>query len=148
MPRALGRRMTVDPVESAAEAGLRYVSDDRPGIRRERHGDDFRYIGADGMPVSDPETLLRIRHLVIPPAWTNVWICPIRNGHIQATGRDARGRKQYRYHDKWRAIRDATKYERLLDFADALPRIRERAERDLRRHGLPREKVLAAVVRL
>src|SRR5438132_8483444 len=98
--------------------------------------------------VSDPAVLLRIRHLVIPPAWTDVWICPDPKGHVQATGRDARGRKQYLYHPRWREVRDAAKYERLAAFGNALPRIREQVERDLRRHGIPREKVLAAVVKL
>ncbi|HEX6350194.1 MAG TPA: DNA topoisomerase IB [Candidatus Dormibacteraeota bacterium] len=135
-------------MEDAREAGLRYVSDQAPGIRRRRRGDGFAYLDADGGAVSDSATLDRIRALAIPPAWTDVWICPLANGHIQATGRDARGRKQYRYHDRWRAVRDDDKYGRVIDFARALPRLRRRVARDLRRRGLPREKVLAAVVRL
>jgi DNA topoisomerase I len=127
---------------------LRHVSDDGPGITRHkaRHGFDYRDL--DGALIADMETLGRIKSLAIPPAWTDVWICPAPNGHIQATGRDARGRKQYRYHPHWRETRDETKYERMLVFGRALPRIRARVERDLRRHGLPREKVLAAIVRL
>ena len=135
-------------VESAAAAGLRYVDVDRPGIQRKRAGKGFAYFGPDGERVSDPAVLLRIRHLVIPPAWTDVWICPDPKGHVQATGRDARGRKQYLYHPRWREVRDAAKYERLVAFGEALPNIRERVERDLRRQGIPREKVLAAVVKL
>jgi DNA topoisomerase I len=137
-----------DPVESAAEAGLHYVSDDQPGIRRKRAGSGFSYVDPDGKHIRNQQTLLRIKHLVIPPAWTDVWICPDANGHLQATGRDARGRKVYLYHPRWREVRDAAKYERLAAFGDALPRIRERIEADLRRHGIPREKVLAAVVKL
>ncbi|HWQ34679.1 MAG TPA: DNA topoisomerase IB [Blastocatellia bacterium] len=134
--------------EAARAAGLRYVSDAGPGIRRRRTGKGFSYLGADGKPVRDSETLSRIRSLAIPPAWTQVWICPLTNGHLQATGRDTRGRKQYRYHARWRAVRDETKYDRMIAFGQALPRIRERTERDLALPGLPREKVLAAVVRL
>lgn len=137
-----------EPIESAALAGLRYVSDDQPGIRRRRVGKGFSYTAPDGSPLRDPYALQRIKHLVIPPAWKDVWICADRNGHIQATGRDERGRKQYLYHERWREIRDAAKYERLLAFAEALPRIRERTDQDLRQHGVPRTKVLAAVVRL
>jgi DNA topoisomerase I len=140
--------VTIDPLESAEQAGLRYVSDDQPGIRRQRSGRGFRYTDASGEPVEDPRTLLRIRHLVIPPAWTDVWICPVSNGHLQATGRDVRGRKQYLYHARWREVRDAEKYDRLLAFAEALPKIRARTEEDLRQRGVPRTKVLAAVVRL
>jgi DNA topoisomerase I len=139
---------TASPPQVARHAGLRYVSDESPGIRRHRAGDSFRYTGPDGRPVRDAETLARIRSLVIPPGWTDVWICPIENGHLQATGRDVRGRKQYRYHPRWRAVRDADKYERLVAFARALPRIRRHVDRDLRRQGLPREKVLATVARL
>src|SRR6185503_5830305 len=108
----------------------------------------FRYLGADGRPLKDPEHLDRIRRLAIPPAWTDVWICPLENGHIQATGRDARGRKQYRYHTRWREHRDEAKYQQLEAFGNALPRIRQRVKRDLQRPGLPREKVLAGIVRL
>src|SRR5436305_2260150 len=137
-----------DPVESAKAAGLRYYLDDRPGIRRVRAGRGFRYRGPEGQAVNDPETLGRIKSLVIPPAWTEVWICPRADGHLQATGRDARGRKQYIYHPHWREVRDENKYERMLAFGQALPRIRARCAEDLARRGLPREKVLAAVVRL
>jgi DNA topoisomerase I len=134
--------------DAAKEARLRYVSDTSPGIRRHRAGKGFRYTAPDGSAVRDPETRQRIQALVIPPAWTDVWICPHPNGHVQATGRDERGRKQYRYHDRWREVRDGAKFERLAAFGEALPGIRERVERDLARPGLPREKVLAAVVRL
>src|SRR5262245_17199010 len=127
---------------------LRYVSDSTAGIRRLRSGRGFRYLALDGSPVRDLRTLRRIRALAIPPAWTHVWICPASNGHIQAVGRDARGRKQYRYHPRWRETRDATKYARLLRFATRLPKIRRRVGRDLARRGLPREKVLASVARL
>jgi DNA topoisomerase-1 len=137
-----------DPVESAQSAGLRYVSDTMPGIRRKRAGKGFAYIGQDGKIIRDGKELARIRALAIPPAYTDVWICPLPNGHIQATGRDARGRKQYRYHPKWREVRDETKFGRMLAFSEALPQIRERVEQDLARQGLPREKVLATVVRL
>jgi DNA topoisomerase I len=137
-----------DPVESAQAAGLRYVSDTQPGIRRKRAGKGFAYVGADGKTIRDDKELKRIRSLAIPPAYTDVWICPSPNGHIQATGRDARGRKQYRYHPKWREVRDETKFGRMLAFSAALPKIRARVERDLSLSGLPREKVLATVVRL
>ncbi len=137
-----------DPVASAEEAGLRYVTDAMPGIRRRRAGRGFSYIGPDGARITDENRLDEIRALAIPPAWTDVWISPIRRGHLQATGRDARGRKQYRYHRRWREVRDEAKYGRLIEFARALPRIRRRTDRDLRRRGLPREKVLALVVRL
>jgi DNA topoisomerase-1 len=137
-----------DPAESARAAGLRYVRDDGPGIRRVRRGKGFRYVGPDGRAVRDRETLGRIRSLAIPPAWTDVWVCPAANGHIQATGRDARGRKQHRYHPRWREVRDEAKYHRVLAFARALPRLRARVQEDLAQGGLPRTKVLAAVVRL
>jgi DNA topoisomerase-1 len=127
---------------------LRYVTDDRPGIRRLRSGKRFRYRNADGRPVKDAETLRRIHTLAIPPAWTDVWICPLPNGHLQATGRDDRGRKQYRYHPRWRQVRDETKYDRMIAFGLALPRLRARVEADLAQSGLPRSKVLATVVRL
>jgi DNA topoisomerase I len=138
----------VDPVESAKLAGLRYVTDAKPGIRRKRAGKHFSYVGVNGKPIHDSETLKRIKSLAIPPAWTDVWISPIARGHMQATGRDARGRKQYRYHPNWRAARDETKYYRMVAFGRALPQIRSRVEADLTRLGLPREKVLATVVRL
>lgn len=140
--------VVTDPAESAKEAGLRYVSDTRPGIRRRRAGKSFRYFNSDGTPLRDPATLGRIRSLAIPPAWRHVWICPMTNGHLQATGRDAKGRKQSRYHPRWRAVRDETKYERMLLFGQALPEIRSRVEQDLSLPGLPKNKVLAAIVRL
>jgi DNA topoisomerase-1 len=140
--------VVTDPLESAAAAGLHYVSDEMPGIRRKRAGKGFSYFDPEGKRIHDAVTLLRIKHLVIPPAWTDVWICPDRNGHLQATGRDARGRKVYLYHPRWREVRDAAKYERLAAFGEALPGIRERVEQDLTRRGVPREKVLAAVVKL
>src|SRR4051812_38893362 len=129
-------------------AGLVYVHDEDPGIRRRRAGKGFTYLTPDGKPLTDAKTLERIRKLVIPPAYTDVWICADPNGHIQATGRDQRGRKQYRYHPKWRMLRDETKYSRMAAFGRALPTIRARIEQDLKRRGLPREKVLAAVVSL
>jgi DNA topoisomerase I len=138
----------VDPEESAKAAGLRYVSDDIPGIRRRKRGKGFTYLDAKGSTVRDVRTLERIRKLAIPPAWTDVWICPMANGHLQATGRDARSRKQYRYHADWRNVRDETKFSRMIAFGEALPKIRERAERDLSLRGLPREKVVATVARL
>jgi len=139
------------PEDAAAQARavrLRYVSDRKPGIRREGTAPDFRYIGPDGRRVREKAALERIRALAIPPAWTGVWVCPHPNGHIQATGRDAKGRKQYRYHPRWRAARDATKYDRMVAFGHALPAIRARVDQDLSHRGLPREKALAAVVRL
>jgi DNA topoisomerase-1 len=142
------RVLSLDPLESAKAADLRYVDDSKPGLTRKAHGKHFRYFRPDGSPVKDEETLQRIRRLAIPPAWTNVWICPSKDGHIQATGRDAKGRKQYRYHPRFREIRDETKYARILAFAQALPRIRDRVDHDLSLPGLPREKVLATVVRL
>jgi DNA topoisomerase I len=139
---------STDPVESAAEAGLRYVRSGGPCIQRLKHGKSFRYIGPDGKPLRDPAQLERIRNLVIPPAWTNLWICPSPNGHLQAVGRDAKGRKQYRYHARYRAVRDEAKFSRMIAFSAALALIRRGVERDLKRNGLPREKVLAVVVRL
>jgi DNA topoisomerase-1 len=138
----------VDPEATAEEAGLRYVNDAMPGIRRRRAGRGFTYAGTDGRRLTDRRVLARIRALAIPPAWTDVWICPIARGHLQATGRDARGRKQYRYHARWREVRDEAKYGRMVAFGQALPRIRRRVEADLALPGLPRERVLAAVVRL
>lgn len=138
----------VDPRESAREAGLRYVHTDRPGITRHRAGTGFFYRDSGAERITDKETIARIKALAIPPAWTDVWICPSANGHIQATGRDAKGRKQYRYHPRWREVRDETKYEHVLAFGRALPTIRKRVDTDLRRQGLPKEKVLAAIVRL
>jgi DNA topoisomerase-1 len=140
-------RNSINPsVEAAHEAGLRYVTDHRPGIRRLRSGKGFRYVDPNGRAIRNTEVLERIRSLVIPPAWEDVWICPVANGHIQATGLDERGRKQYRYHARWRAVRDETKYHRLLDFGLALPSLRRRVRADLKLPGLPRAKVLATVV--
>ena len=119
-----------------------------PGIRRVRHGKGFRYVRPDGRTVRSPEELRRIRDLAIPPAWTDVWISPLDNAHLQAVGRDARGRKQYRYHADWRTIRDSTKFSHMVAFGKALPKIRHRVKRDLTRHGLPKEKVIATIVRL
>jgi DNA topoisomerase-1 len=138
----------VDPRDAAESAGLRYVSDDRPGIRRIRSGTGFTYRKAEGTRLIDPETLRRIRSLAIPPAWTNVWICPTADGHIQATGRDARKRKQYRYHARFREIRESTKYEHVIAFANALPAIRAKVREHMTLRGLPRERVLATVVHL
>src|SRR5688572_5459088 len=149
-PRA-GRqhpKTTPSPTASARAAGLRYVTDRRRGIARERLGRGFTYFNPDGTRVTDRATRARIKSLAIPPAWTEVWICPNPFGHIQATGRDARGRKQYRYHPDYRKVREQTKYERMIAFGDALPELRDRVGRDLSRKGLPREKVLATVVRL
>ena len=137
-----------DPQAAARAAGLRYSTDDRPGISRRRSGRGFTYRTADGRTIRDPAVLARVRAIAVPPAWTDVWICADPRGHLQATGRDARGRKQYRYHADWRTGRDDAKFERLLDVAKVLPRVRERCDADLARPGLSREKVLAAVVRL
>ncbi|WP_343731357.1 DNA topoisomerase IB [Duganella sp.] len=133
---------------AARLAGLRYVHDDQPGIARQLRGKQFRYLDADGKAVTDQETLARIKALVIPPAWTDVWICKHPLGHLQATGRDARGRKQYRYHARWRTHRDEAKYGRMLSFGKALPSIRRTVDAALRLPGLPREKVLATIVYL
>jgi DNA topoisomerase-1 len=137
-----------EPAAAAGAAGLRYVNDLEEGIRRVRSGRGFVYRTADGARVRDAAVLARIRSLAIPPAWRDVRICPVAHGHIQAIGRDQKGRKQYRYHPRWRQVRDEAKYERMLEFARALPRLRARIERDLALPGLPREKVLATVVRL
>ncbi len=137
-----------DPRAVARAAHLRYVSDRQPGYRRERTDDGFRYLEADGAEVTDPDILARIRKLAIPPAYQEVWICRHHNGHLQAVGRDARGRKQYRYHARWREVRDESKYGHMLAFGQVLPRIRAQAEADLALPGLPRRKVLAAIVRL
>ena len=135
-------------VESAKAAGLRYVNAGERGIRRWKHGRGFVYVDADGKRLRDATTLARIRRLAIPPAWNDVWICSTERGHIQATGRDAKGRKQYRYHAEWRDARDETKFERMIGFGEALPRARARVAADLKAPGLPRDKVLATVVRL
>src|SRR5687768_11073947 len=137
-----------DPVEVAEEAGLRYVSDDQPGYTRKPKGDDFEYFDADGKRIRDETRLLRIRRLAIPPAYRDVWICPLPNGHIQATGRDARGRKQYRYHERWREARDENKYNRMVVLGKAVPKIRRRVNRELAEHCVQRSKVLATVVQL
>ena len=137
-----------EPAASARLAGLRYVTDAMPGLRRRRQGKGFAYLGPEGRPLRNRVERRRIEALAIPPAWREVWICPRPDGHLQATGRDARGRKQYRYHPEWRAVRDDTKFGRMVAFGEALPRLRARIESDLERPGLPREKVLAAVVRL
>lgn len=134
--------------EAAEEAGLQYVSDDRRGYSRRSKNGDFEYLDTEGKKIRDEQRLVRIKHLAIPPAWTDVWICPSPTGHIQATGRDARRRKQYRYHERWREIRDENKFARLADFAAALPKIRRRITQDMRLPKLPRQKVLATVVRL
>ncbi len=138
----------VDPRDAAASAGLVYVSDEQPGIRRLRRADKFRYLHASGKAVTNLRDLQRIKSLAIPPAYSDVWISPDPDGHIQATGRDARGRKQYRYHPKFRALREGTKYEHMLEFAALLPQIRAVIDRDMRKAGLPREKVLATIVHL
>jgi DNA topoisomerase-1 len=132
----------------AKSAGLRYVNDGVAGITREPDGEAFRYRAPGGAVIDDAPTLARIKALAIPPAWTDVWICKLANGHVQATGRDARGRKQYRYHPRWRSVRDDVKYERMLSFGKALPAIRRRVDAALRLPGLPREKVLATIVHL
>ncbi len=138
----------LDPQTAARDAGLRYMSDDGPGITRIRKGAHFAYKDEHGKVVTDKETLHRIASLVIPPAWTNVWICPSPRGHIQATGRDDRGRKQYRYHAKWRELRNKTKYDKLVSFGFVLPSIRHRVFEDLDRPALTEAKILATVVRL
>jgi DNA topoisomerase-1 len=137
-----------DGVASAQEAGLRYVSDRRPGIRRQMSSLGFKFIASTGRMIRNKPEIARINKLAIPPAWTDVWICPDPRGHIQATGRDARRRKQYRYHPEWRACRDDTKFDRMLAFAAALPKIRHRTSADVARTGLSREKLLATVVQL
>ncbi|ANY79358.1 DNA topoisomerase I [Microvirga ossetica] len=138
----------VDPRDAAETAGLTYVSDEAPGIRRRKSGKGFTYTKPDGAKVTDKATLARIRSLAIPPAYTDVWICARANGHIQATGRDAKGRKQYRYHPAFREVRESTKYEHMLEFARGLPAIRKTIDEHMSLRGLPREKVLATVVHL
>jgi DNA topoisomerase-1 len=132
----------------AEKAGLEYVNDGEPGIRRQKRGNGFRYLDSAGKPVRDPYAMARIRSLAIPPAWTDVWICASENGHLQATGRDAKGRKQYRYHVDFVAVRDSAKYERLVGFAKALPAVRATIAQHMALPGLPREKVLATIVHL
>src|SRR5437763_17171827 len=143
-----GAKIVVEAMDAAEEAGLLYVSDDRPGYTRKAKGDDFDWLDADEKLICDEQRLLRLKRLAIPPAWTDVWVSPLANGHIQATGRDARGRKQYVYHDRWREVRDENKYDRIISFGKTLPKIRRRIARDLKLPGLPRNKVLAAVVGL
>ncbi len=145
--RVLKKNETFDAAEqSAADASLKYMSDEMPGMRRRKSGKGFAYFKVDGTRLTDARHLERIRALAIPPAYSDVWICPVSNGHLQATGRDARGRKQYRYHARWIALRDEAKFDRLAEFAGTLPAMRERINRDLRRHGLPKERVTASVV--
>jgi DNA topoisomerase I len=134
--------------DSAAIAGLRYVSDAAPGFSRKRAGSGFSFLDLDGKPIRDREQIRRIKSLVIPPAWTDVWICPRPDGHLQATGRDSKNRKQYRYHPRWREVRDETKYSRLISFGESLPTIRSSVEDHLALPGLPRERVLGTVVQL
>ncbi|PYJ68693.1 MAG: DNA topoisomerase I [Verrucomicrobia bacterium] len=146
--KALGATLANNSLEAAEEAGLQYVSDDRPGYTRRANDGDFEYLDTQGKQIRDERRLLRIKRLAIPPAWTDVWICPSANGHIQAIGRDARRRKQYCYHERWREVRDENKFDRLAQFAKALPNIRRRVAQDLNLPGLPRRKVLATIVRL
>jgi hypothetical protein len=138
----------LDPQTLAADAQLRYLSDDVPGIQRRRAGRGFRYLDPQGRRITDSAELQRIKTLAIPPAWTDVWISPLKNGHIQATGRDDRGRKQYRYHDRWQEMSNLSKFEGLIEFGRALPRIRRRVAADLRRRHFTRSKVVALVIRL
>ena len=148
MPPAKESENLVDPRDAAKSVGLVYVSDEKPGITRKRTGKGFSYRDRDGKPLKDEAILARIRKLAVPPAYEEVWISPSPNGHIQATGRDARGRKQYRYHPKFRAVRDAAKYDHMLDFARALPGVRKTIGEHAALKGMPREKVLAAIVSL
>ena len=133
--KAIEPAVAADSAEAAEEAGLQYVNDERPGYSRRAKGKDFEYLDTEGKTIRDEQRLLRIKRLAIPPAWTEVWICPSPNGHIQATGRDARSRKQYRYHERWREVRDENKFDRLAEFAKALPNIRRRVARDLKVAG-------------
>lgn len=137
-----------DPIESAEVVGLKYVTDEMPGITRKKSGKSFAYFDKKGDRIRDEKTIQRINSLAIPPAYKDVWICPLENGHLQATGRDAKGRKQYRYHPLWRSIRDQNKFSRMLAFSQALPDIRRRLEQDLALPGLPKQKVLATVLKL
>jgi len=142
------RKNGADPIEAAEEAGLRYVSDNQPGYTRKANEQGFEYFDTDREPIRDEQRLLRISRLAIPPAWSDVWICPSPNGHIQATGRDARGRKQYGYHERWREVRNEDKYDRTISFGKALPKIRRRVKKDLALAGLQRNKVLGTIVQL
>ena len=147
-PAASDASLMAERVLAAETGGLRYVVDNIPGFSRKRTRSGFRYLDTAGNPLKDPAQIARIKSLAIPPAWTDVWICPDKNGHLQATGRDARGRKQYRYHKNWCEVRDEAKYERMIGFAMQLPAIRARLEEDIRRPGLSREKVIATIIRL
>jgi DNA topoisomerase-1 len=148
-PAHIGRAIDLtDPLRSAKASGLRYITDSSPGITRKRSGNSFRYLKPKGKLIRRVADLRRIKSLAIPPAWTNVWISPLSNGHLQATGRDAKGRKQYRYHPRWREVRDQTKYDRMMAFGRLLPTIRARVEKDFAQPGLPRSKVIATVVKL
>jgi DNA topoisomerase I len=142
----LGQSVSQEYVETAVAAGLRYVSDSMPGIRRQPHGRGFKYLDPDGQVIHAPELLQRFRSLVIPPAWTDVWICPHEDGHLQVTARDGRGRKQYRYHPGFRKHRDGTKFERMFELSDVLWKIRERVESDIELPGLARDKIMATLV--
>ena len=144
----LNGALSEELLAAAKEAGLQYVSDERPGYTRKPKGKHFEYFDTEGKPIRDEQRLVRIKRMAIPPAWTDVWICPSPNGHVQATGRDARGRKQYRYHERWREMRDENKFDRLAQFAKVLPNIRRQVAQDLKLPGLPRRKVLATIVRL
>ena len=146
--RKRGVETKVEPTASAQVAGLRYVTDKTPGIKRVKKGSGFRYLTPTGSALHDAKEIQRIKSLAIPPAWTDVWICPNPLGHLQATGRDARGRKQHRYHPRWRQVRDEAKYHRILDFAERLPPLRRAVDTDLAVPGLSRRKVTAAVVQL
>ncbi|HET9856793.1 MAG TPA: DNA topoisomerase IB, partial [Chthoniobacterales bacterium] len=143
-----GAKIVAESMDAAEGAGLRYISDDRPGYTRRSKGKNFDWLDTEGKVIRDEQRLLRLKRLAIPPAWADVWICPAPNGHVQATGRDARGRKQYLYHERWREVRDENKYDRIISFGKALPKIRRRIARDLKLPGLPRNKVLATVVEL
>jgi DNA topoisomerase I len=139
---------SLDPISSAKFAGLRYILDTAPGIRRERNGSGFKYIETSGALITNSDQLSRLKALAIPPAWKDVWICTSPQGHLQATGRDAKGRKQYKYHPLWREVRDSTKFHRMIAFVEALPVIRDRVQKDLEEPGLPKEKILATIVHL
>ncbi|HET9002394.1 MAG TPA: hypothetical protein VFN39_00210, partial [Gemmatimonadaceae bacterium] len=142
----MGQSLAREYVDAAEAAGLRYVTDATPGIRRRRHGRGFTYLDADGRAIRERDQLRRFRSLVIPPAWTDVWICADPDGHLQVTARDARGRKQYRYHERFRARQDESKFDRMIALSDVLWKIRERVERDIALPGLARDKIMATVV--
>lgn len=146
--REVQAALTIEPAQSAAIVGLRYVTDDACGIQRRRAGKGFYYVSTDGERITSQAELKRIKALAIPPAWRDVWICPLAHGHLQATGWDAKGRKQYRYHPHWREVRSQAKFNRMIGFAEALPKIRQQTQSDLALRGLPRSKVLATVIRL